>query len=185
MLSQHALKVLYYTQIHSIIQYGIVIWGNMISKAQINKLQKVQNASVRQLDNKLHTDDIYKKHKIPKIGQLIKIENAKIWHKQQTHRLPQRLQMIMTLDHSNMNLHRQHSYHIRNKTLPRQPLTKNQHYQNSLFVRGLSDYAALPLELRKITNWKAFSSNLKEYVLKSKTITWFTSRISNIIYIPT
>ena len=51
MLGQHALKVLYYAQIHSIIQYGIVIWGNMISKAPLNKLQKVQNASVRQLDN--------------------------------------------------------------------------------------------------------------------------------------
>ena len=89
MLSQHALKVLHYTQIHSVIQYGIVIWGNMISKAQINKLQTLQNASVRQLDNKLHTDEIYKKHKIPKIAQLIRLENAKIWHKQQSRMLPQ------------------------------------------------------------------------------------------------
>ena len=45
-LGQHALKILYYAQIHSIIQYGIVIWGNMISKSQIKKLQKLQNASV-------------------------------------------------------------------------------------------------------------------------------------------
>ena len=76
MLSQHALKVLYYAQIHSVIQYGIVVWGNMLSKAQLKKLQKLQNVSVRQLDNKLHTDDIYKKHEIPKIGWLIMIENA-------------------------------------------------------------------------------------------------------------
>ena len=74
----------------------------------------------------------------------------------------------MTLDHSDVDLNRQHNYHTRNKTLPKQPLAKNLHYQNSLFVRGLSDYAALPLELRKITNLKAFSSNVKEYVLKSQ-----------------
>ena len=45
-LGQHALKVLYYAQIHSIIQYGIVIWGNMINKSQLKKLQKLQNAGV-------------------------------------------------------------------------------------------------------------------------------------------
>ena len=168
MINQHALKTMYYAQIHSIIQYGIVIWGNMISKSQLHKLQKVQNVSVRQLDNKLHTDEIYKKNKIPKIGQLIKIENAKIWHKQQSNTLPHRLQTVITLDHCNMDLHRQHRYCTRNKTLPRQPIARSQHYQNSLFVKGLSDYASLRLELRKIRIRKTFSSKLKEFILNSK-----------------
>ena len=118
-LGQYALKVLYYVQIHSTIQYGIVIWGNMISKSQIKKLQKLQNASVRQIEYKKHTDEIYNEHHIPRIEQLIKIENAKIWHKQQINQLPLQLQTVMTFDHSNMDLHRQHNYHTRNKKIPR------------------------------------------------------------------
>ena len=78
----------------------------MLSKAQIRKLQKLQNESVRQIDYTKHTDEIYKEHKIPKIEQLIMIENAKIWHKQQINRLPLQLQTVMTLDHSNMDLQR-------------------------------------------------------------------------------
>ena len=165
-LGQHALKVLYYAQIHSIIQYGIVIWGNMINKSQLKKLQKLQNAGVRQIDQKKHTDEIYNEHQIPKIEQMIKIENAKIWHKQQINRLPLQLQTVMTLDHSKMDLHRHHNYNTRNKKIPRQPRAKTSQYQKSLFIKGLSDYAALPADLRRITSWKQFCKKTKEFVLK-------------------
>ena len=75
-LSLHAMKVLYYTQIHSIIQYGIVVWGNMVNKTQIKRLQKLQSISVRQTDSQKHTDEVYQKYKIPKIDQLIALENV-------------------------------------------------------------------------------------------------------------
>ena len=166
LLNKHALKVMYYAQIHSIIQYGIVIWGNMISKTLLNKLQKLQNTSVRLLENNLHTDDIYKRHNIPKINQQIQLENAKLWHRQQTDTLPSKLQSIMTLDHSNSDLHRQHRYSTRNKTLPRQPIARCHQYQNSLFVKGLADFATLPLELRRIKNRTTFISKVKDHILK-------------------
>ena len=51
LLNLNAMKVLYYAQIHSILQYGIVVWGNMAQKSQIKRLQKLQNSSVRQIDS--------------------------------------------------------------------------------------------------------------------------------------
>ena len=100
MLNQHALKVLYYAQIHSILQYGIVVWGNMINKAQLKRLQKLQNTSVRQIDSRRHTEEIYSMYNIPKLEQMILLENTKLWYKQQTDQLPARLIKLMTEDHS-------------------------------------------------------------------------------------
>ena len=129
LLNLHALKVLYYAQIHSILQYGIVLWGNMINKAQIKKLQKLQNTSVRQIDSRKHTEDIYRCHKIPKIEQLITIENTKLWHKQQTKQLPPTLQCIMTEDHTRSMLLRLHMYPTRNNCVPKLPGIRNSSYQ--------------------------------------------------------
>ena len=42
-LSIHSKKVLFHTQIQSILTYGIGAWGNMITKSQLKLLQKLQN----------------------------------------------------------------------------------------------------------------------------------------------
>ena len=35
----HAKKILYFAQFQSVITYGLVIWGNMVSNTQLNQLQ--------------------------------------------------------------------------------------------------------------------------------------------------
>ena len=42
-LNTHTLKMLYYAQIFSHVNYGIGIWGNLANKQSIQKLQKIQN----------------------------------------------------------------------------------------------------------------------------------------------
>ena len=49
-LSKHALKTLYYAQLHSVLAYGIVMWGSLASQANLNKLQKIQNTCIRIID---------------------------------------------------------------------------------------------------------------------------------------
>ena len=138
----------------------------MINKSQIKKLQKLQNVSVRQIDSHKHTEEIYRIYKIPKIEQLITIENTKLWHKQQTNQLPPTLQKIMTEDHTQSTLLRLHRYPTRNKCVPKLPGTKNNSYQKSLFVKGLSDYQKLPLGIRQLKNCKQFITKTKELILK-------------------
>ena len=84
----------------------------------------------------MHTDEIYWKYKIPKFDQILKIENVKLWHKQQSNQLPTRLQTIMTEDHTHSTLNREHKYLTRNKNIPKLPLAKSSQYQNSLFIKG-------------------------------------------------
>ena len=129
----------------------------MANKSQVKKLQKLQNISVRQIDSRKHTEEIYRMHKIPKIQQLILLENTKLWHRQKTNQIPPRIQKLMTEDHSQSTLHRIHKYSTRNKQVPKLPVAKNNSYQKSLFVKGLADYQKLPLEVRKLNNCKQFT----------------------------
>ena len=53
-VSKHVEKILYYSQIFSHISYGIGIWGNHISKQQIDILQKLQNKCIHLICRKKH-----------------------------------------------------------------------------------------------------------------------------------
>ena len=39
----HAKKIMYYGQIHSLITYGLSIWGTLVRAPMLNHLQKIQN----------------------------------------------------------------------------------------------------------------------------------------------
>ena len=121
---------------------------------------------MRQIDSHKHTEEIYRLHKIPKIEQLITIENMKLWHKQQNKQLPPTLQRIMTEDHTRSTLLRLHRYATRNKCVPKLPGVKNSSYQKSLFVKGLADYQKLPLEIRQLKDCKQFIKKTKEVICK-------------------
>ena len=43
MFNKDTLKLIYYAHIHSHIAYGLNIWGGMVTKEILNKIQKVQN----------------------------------------------------------------------------------------------------------------------------------------------
>ena len=46
-LSTHAMKMLYYTQINSLITYGISMWGPMANRCLINQIQNLQDKAVK------------------------------------------------------------------------------------------------------------------------------------------
>ena len=58
-LSTKALLSVYYAHIYSHLMYGILLWGNMATTSQLNKLQKVQNKCISCILNKKTTDQDY------------------------------------------------------------------------------------------------------------------------------
>ena len=52
LLPIHGKKILYFTQIHSHISYGLLVWGPMCSKQNLKKLQTMQNQCLKLITNK-------------------------------------------------------------------------------------------------------------------------------------
>ena len=163
LLSKHALKVLYFAQIHSVMTYGIVMWGSLATQANLNKLQKIQNTCICIIDKPECTSlrSKYKKNKILDVSQTIDMELTKLWHKFHLNLLPPRLIEAMSTDHRDKGLAKTHGYETRQKSLINLPLAKHSKYHNSFLVEGLRLYNQLSQDLIKIDKYKTFCSKLK------------------------
>ena len=167
-LSKHSLKVLYFAQLHSILTYGIVMWGSLASQANLNKLQKIQNTCIRIIDKPgcKTLKSSYKNLKIPDVSQMVDMELIKLWHKYQLNQLPPKLRDVMSTDHKDHCLVKSHDYETRRKNLINLPLAKHSKYQKSFLVEGLRLYNQLSPNLLNINKYKTFCSKLKCSYLK-------------------
>ena len=166
-LSKHALKVLYFAQLHSVMTYGIVMWGSLASQANLNKLQKIQNTCIRIIDNPgcETLKSSFKKHRILDVSQSIDMELTKLWHKYQLNQLPPKLKEVMSTDHKDKCLQKTHKYRTRRKNLINLPLAKHSRYQKSFLVEGLRLYNQLPQDLLETNKYTTFCGKLKSSYL--------------------
>ena len=162
LLTIHARKILYFAQIHSILSYGIVIWGNMISQSRLDKLQRIQDLSVQLIDPKSLLHKVYVDHKILTIENMIKLENSKIWYKYYHNLLPTRLHEIMTEDSNEQTVVKSHKYNTRQKTELNVPRATG-HYKNSFYVKGMKDYSKLPNTIKEKRTLQHFISACKQH----------------------
>ena len=64
MLSEHAKKLLYFGQMHSLIIHGLSIWGTLVNQNYITKVQRIQDKCLRAIAPKIKTSESRKKHRI-------------------------------------------------------------------------------------------------------------------------
>ena len=88
MLPYAALRSLYFSLIHSRLQYGIEAWGNSNS---IHKLLRVQKRAIRVINNKKyrhHTDPLFKRNNIVKVSDLYQLQVFSFMHDLVNNKLP-------------------------------------------------------------------------------------------------
>ena len=168
LLTSDAKRILYFAQIQSNLTYGLVIWGTMITKEDLLKLEKIQNKCVQLIEPRKELSKIYKDNSILKLQSLVRLENAKIWHKYYQKTLPANLMKMMQQDQNNTNLQKQHGYNTRKKKEINLPLATCQAYKSSFYVEGLKVYSTLPSETKRKEQLSHFVNDYKKLLLQTQ-----------------
>ena len=165
-LSPHALRIIYYAQIHSNLTYGIGIWGSLISKELLNNLQKIQNCCIKLMSTGKHKCQNWDQ-RILTVEQLIELDMCKLWHKKTLGLLPPNLCTAMDTDQLNRSLMKAHAYHTRQKKLLNRPKSTHHLYHDSFLVKGNRLYSQLSQDLRGLKSMGQFSRQLKKKILQN------------------
>ena len=164
-LYNHARKNVYYAHIYSHLTYGIIVWGNMIKKEHLYKLQKLQNKSFKALYNEEASASNFHKHKMLRINEIIKLANVRHAHKIQYSHLPTQLIECSTNDKNNNSFIKTHHYSTRHKTSLNIPKTTNHMYRKSYLYQRIRDYQDISPNLKAVENEKSFVLLCKKSIM--------------------
>ena len=106
------MRLIYHAHIQSHINYGLVVWGGMISNEILNRLQRIQSKCLNYIKN--GTCEPHEL-KLLSVKQLVQLEHAKLGYRLQNRILPKKIIQIVATDSSNKSLEKSHKYHTRNK----------------------------------------------------------------------
>ena len=116
LLVTHSKRILYFGQIYSNLCYGIGIWGPMVGVSHINKLIKLQNRCVSQINPAACIADIYSTQHLLNIHQIIRLEQSKLGFKLCNNMLPPHVSKEMLTDQNLKSIIKAHNYETRKKT---------------------------------------------------------------------
>ena len=154
------LRHLYYAYFHSIVSYGMYLWGNQIKKSLLDNLYRVQKRLIRIINNEpyhAHCMPLFKKSEITTITDILYIENVKLMHKVVNHIAPKPVVNIFLTKSSNLN---------QRTKIPKAPHVKTNLVKKSLICKTLVDWSSLKLELRTLEKTRQLSKELKKSILE-------------------
>ena len=164
-MSIQAKKLIYFGHIESHITYCLNTWGNFMTKAKINQLQKIQNKCLKLIFGNFNHGHNRKQNNVLSINGLIMLENYKFAYKYVHRQLPPRLITSMECDSKNKCLLKKHGYNTRNKNLPNAPLKMTNKYRLSLLYNSINLYNKLPDKIKKCKSLKSFIIKCKHHTL--------------------
>ena len=109
-LTKQAREMVYHAHLGSHIKYGLLIWGNNMTKDQQNKLQWIQSECLKLIAPKNKSGNLNKELGILSIENLIKLENCKFGYKIKHKLLPKKTYKLCYLDSTNKSLTKMQKY---------------------------------------------------------------------------
>ena len=121
-LLKNTLKLIYYAHLFSHLTYGILVWGNMVCKGTLDKLQKTINKCFILITGKEPSGANFTKERMMTIYNLLDLENKKLGYQLDKGTLPANLSRLLWTDSKNRPLDRKHNYNTRQCNLPKIPM---------------------------------------------------------------
>ena len=154
-------KLIYFAHIQSHINYGLLLWGNSLTKEQVDKLSKIQSTCVQLIDKNSTMID----HKILKFDQLVDLENSKFGYKLSHGLLPKKIEDACFSDNNKRSLKKTHKYGTRNKDIPNIAHNMNKQYRASFLNKGPQSLLNKDYKIKSKPTLKSFTSALKTALL--------------------
>ena len=164
-LNMQTKKLIYYAHFYSHVTYGCTIWGNILKKEQLQKLQKLQNKCIRQISKNNSVVESYRLLKIMKIPEVIKLQNLKLGFRVQHSQLLENVTLACTSDVSKNSLTKKHRYPTRCKKEPNHPKPQSKWYMTGFLTKCIVEFQNLPGEIRGIKDYNAFIQSCKIHLL--------------------
>ena len=169
LLTSKAKRLLYFSQIHSHLCYCLCVWGSMLQKHLVNKLEKAQCSAVMLINPNSSVDEIFRNCKILRFTDMVQFEQCKMGYKLCHNLLPAKLTQNMLLDHKSHSIVKEHRYPTRHKGVPNLPVVTNVKYRSSFLYRAIREYSALDNNLKQAENIQVFVKNCKTQLLATNT----------------
>ena len=167
--NKDTLKLIYYTYIHSHITYGLNMWGGMVTKEVLSKIQKVQNSCLSMIQQKQKIALTAKKEKILNISSLVQLEHLKLGYRMLHNTLPPKITSLLSTDQNNNSLEKSHKYNTRNKNKPNLPQIKNKNYRNSFLYQSNKEIMLLPQKIITLPTKTSFIKSVKTLLMDATT----------------
>ena len=161
LFNEQALKTIYHAHIQSHINYGLLIWGTMITKDKLQRLQLIQDRCIKLIAKTGTLTNKYKKLKIKKLTEQIKLQEIKVGYRLVNNLLPNKISQQILSDSNKKSLVKKHNYNTRSKMIPNLPKVNKTVYLNSYLYQCTKQFMLLPIKLRNKPTLSSFLTNYK------------------------
>ena len=161
-LPKHCLRLLYFSYFHSHLNYGISLWGPMCKKMKLNRLIIQQKKTIRIVDKLRYnasTNNSFKKWKILKLDDMIKLDLCTLSHKFTFNNLPEPIKSLFTLTPI------QHNYNTRSRHYPLISKHQTEIYNKSFLCQSPSNWFSISQNIRSIPKLQVFITAYKRHLI--------------------
>ena len=133
----------------------------MPTKDNLNRIQMIQNRCIEIISRNKKLEESFKKLKILKIKELIKLQEIKVGYRLINKQLPNKISQQLQCDSNHRSLTKTHPYNTRRKNVPNLPKVTRSSYINSYLYQSIRQFMLLPLNIQKAPSISIFVTNYK------------------------
>ena len=156
-LPSNCLRSIYYSHVHSHLQYGLLIWGGSVCKKELTGLIKIQNQCLKLISPKSGSEELHKNLKILKLADMIQLELIKFGYKIMKNQQPLPLQKLM----EDRGGKKTHHYPTRGKCVPDIQKHASEIFRKSFICRSIREFSKMPDSIKN-------SKSIGQVVMKFK-----------------